>query len=86
MSRQSQSSQRSLTRPGSVGGLRPAEHSKDFAKAYRGLVQKMYKEQGGLCGLLTEDELIAVEAHKKLSEKEFLERSMAYLQKRDEKL
>lgn len=46
----------------------------------------MYKEQGGLCGLLTEDELIAVEAHKKLSEKEFLERSMAYLQKRDEKL
>ena len=37
-------------------------------------------------GLLTEDELLAVEAHKKLSERDFLERSMAYKQKRDEKL
>lgn len=52
-----------------------------------GLVEKMYNEQGQqISGLLTEDELAQVEYHKKLSEKNFLERSMFYLKHRDEKM
>lgn len=52
-----------------------------------GLVEKMYNEQGQqISGLLTEDELLAVEYHKKLSEKNFLERSMVYKKNREEKL
>ena len=88
MSRQSQGSQRSISRPSSVGAsTKPPEQQKDFKKAYMGLVQKMYNEQGQqISGLLTEDELAQVEYHKRLSEKNFLERSMYYLKNKDEKL
>ena len=88
MSRQSQGSQRSISRPSSVGASnRLPEQQKDFRKAYMGLVEKMYNEQGQqISGLLTEDELAQVEYHKKLSEKNFLERSMFYLKHRDEKM
>lgn len=44
-----------------------------------GLVEKMYNEQGKqISGLLTEDELAQVSYHKKLSEKNFMERTQFF--------
>jgi len=52
-----------------------------------GLVEKMYNEQGQqISGLLTEEELAQVEYHKKLSEKNFIERSMVFKKKTEEKI
>ena len=88
MSRQSQGSQRSISRPSSVGASsKLPEQQRDFDKAYRGLVEKMYNEQGQqIAGLVTEGELERVEYHKKLSEKNFLERSLVYKKNREQKL
>lgn len=47
----------------------------------------MYNEQGQqISGLLTEEELAQVEYHKKLSEKNFIERSMVFKKKTEEKI
>jgi hypothetical protein len=64
----------------------PSRH-KDFNKAYIATVEKMYVDQGQqVTGLLTEEELVKLEHHKSLNEKNFLERSYRFAQVKEEKI
>lgn len=60
---------------------------KDFKKAYKELVAKMYNDQGQrVTGLLTDEEIIELEKYNNLNEKEFLERVNQFHQNKQEKI